>query len=338
MKAIIHNPYWDSLGGGERYTTAFVKLLLDQGWQVDIQWPHDISKDINNRFGIDISDANFLSSPDSLFLIPYSIVFWLSDGSLPTSFAHKTIVHFQFPFQNVNGSSPANFLKSRFYKFVSNSKFTKQTVDKEYNVNSTVIYPPIDTSLFTPGQKQNIILYIGRFSNLTQLKGQNTLIESFKHIYNKIPAWKLVLAGGTTVGTNQSTIDKLRKSSANLPIEIITDPSFKKIQDLYSVAKIFWSASGYSADKPIQTEHFGITIVEAMSAGAVPIITNLGGHREIVDHSQNGYLWDSPPQLENLTLDLINRKSLIINLSKNAIAKSKLFDISHFTASFSKLI
>lgn len=334
-RAGIHNPYWDSLGGGERYTTAFVKLLLDNCWQVDIQWPHDISRDINNRFGIDISSANYVSQ---LSTHNYQLVFWLSDGSLPISFSPKTVVHFQFPFQNVNGNSPFNFLKSRFYKFVSNSKFTKQTVDKEYNVNSTVIYPPIDTSLFTPGQKQNIILYIGRFSNLTQLKGQNTLIESFKHIYNKIPAWKLVLAGGTTVGTNQSTIDKLRKSSANLPIEIITDPSFKKIQDLCSVAKIFWSASGYSADKAIQTEHFGITVVEAMSAGAVPIITNLGGHKEIVDYSQNGYLWDTPSQLESLTLELTTHNPQLTTLSQAAITKSKIFDTGEFNRKFMELI
>jgi len=149
----------------------------------------------------------------------------------------------------------------------------------------------------------------------------------------------LVLAGGTTVGATQSTIDKLRKSSEKLPIEIITNPSFKKIQDLCSTANIFWSASGYSADKAIQTEHFGITVVEAMAAGVVPIITNLGGHKEIVDHSQNGFLWDTPSQLERITLELIKAKSSKLQaVSQAAVVKSKIFDTSEFNRKFLKLI
>ena len=335
-KAGIYNPYWDSLGGGERYTAAFTKLLLNHGWQIDIQWSHDISQDINNRFGLDISQANYVRQ---LRTMNYKLLFWLSDGSLPTSLAPKTIIHFQFPFQNVSGQSMSNIIKSRFYKFVVNSQFTKTTIDKEFNIESTVIYPPIDTSLFSPRTKQSIILYIGRFSHLTQLKGHSVLINSFKHIHKQLPGWKLVLAGGTTVGATQSTIDKLRKSSEKLPIEIITNPSFKKIQDLCSTANIFWSASGYSADKAIQTEHFGITVVEAMAAGVVPIITNLGGHKEIVDHSQNGFLWDTPSQLERITLELIKAKSSKLQaVSQAAVVKSKIFDTSEFNRKFLKLI
>lgn len=333
MKALVHNPYWDSLGGGERYTTSFVKLLLDHGWQVDIQWPSDISSSTKNRFGIDISRAHYVNE---LKTLNYELLFWLSDGSLPTSFAKKTIIHMQYPFHNDLGRTLVNQIKSKFYKFVVNSQFTKQAIDKEYSVNSTVIYPPIDTSLFIPGKKENIILYIGRFSNLTQLKGQDILIQTFKKL--SLPGWKLVLAGGLGVGATPQQFTKLKKMARGSNIEFITNPSFKKIQELCSAAKIFWSASGYSADKATQTEHFGITVVEAMSSGAVPIITNLGGHKEIVDHAQNGYLWDSPHQLENLTLDLINHKSLIINLSKNSITKSKLFDTSRFNAAFTKLI
>src|SRR3989344_4354193 len=288
-KAGIYNPYWDSLGGGERYTAAFTKLLLNHGWQIDIQWSHDISQDINNRFGLDISQANYVRQ---LRTMNYKLLFWLSDGSLPTSLAPKTIIHFQFPFQNVSGQSMSNIIKSRFYKFVVNSQFTKTTIDKEFNIESTVIYPPIDTSLFSPGTKQSIILYIGRFSHLTQLKGHSVLINSFK-----------------------------------------------KIQDLCSTANIFWSASGYSADKAIQTEHFGIPVVEAMATGVVPIITNLGGHKEIVDHSQNGFLWDTPSQLERITLELIKAKSSKLQaVSQAAVVKSKIFDTSEFNRKFLKLI
>lgn len=335
MRAYVFNPYWDSLGGGERYVASFIDLLLDQGWQVDVKWPNDISGDIKNRFGIDISHANFVDN-HSLYANHYSLVFWLSDGSLPTSFAAKTIVHFQFPFQNVKGKSISNQIKSHIYKFVVNSKFTKQAIDKEFGISSTVIYPPIDTSKFVPSKKENIIFYIGRFSNLTQRKGQDLLIKSFKNM--KLPSWKLVLAGGLGVGADHKYMQSLKKLALNSNIDLLINPSFSEIQRLCSIGKIFWSASGYDTHEAVQTEHFGITVVEAMSAGAVPIITNLGGHPEIVTNNLNGFLWNTPSELEKITNELIANDSQLDAIGQAAITRSKIFDINHFDTEFLKLI
>ncbi len=341
-KACIFNPYWDSLGGGERYTAAFVKFLLDQGWQVDIFWPGDISPQILDRFGLDISRAKFISHPyHSLSTTPYSLLFWLSDGSLPISFAKKTIIHLQFPFQNIHGHSFANFVKSRSYTFVVNSLFTKSAIDSEFSVDSHVVYPPIDTTQFTAGKKHNHILYIGRFSQLTQLKNHSVLIDAFRNLHPHLPNWKLILAGGTTVGSDPQYLSGLKTQARGLPVDIVTDPSYSKIRDLCSQAKIFWSASGYSpthSPTPLQTEHFGITVVEAMAAGAVPVITNLGGHREIVVPGDSGFLWDNPSELQSFTVRLASDPSLFNLLSQKAIDRSKIFDIQKFNQKLSKLI
>lgn len=335
MRAGIVNPYWDSFGGGERYTASVVKYLLDQGWQVDIQWPQNISSSIHSRFGLDISQASYISHLSSRI---YDLVFWVSDGSLPVSFAKKTLVHFQIPFRHVGGSRPANLLKSRFYKFVANSRFTKEIVDQEFHIKSLVLYPPIDTSQFTAGKKENIIFYIGRFSSLTQVKGQTALISSFSRIFSQIPGWKLVLAGGVGVGTSDSDIQNLQNQAGKLPVEFILNPSFSQVRQLVSRGQIFWSASGYSSIDPVRAEHFGITVVEAMAAGAVPVITNLGGHREIVQNSVSGYLWNRPDELEKFTLDLIRHPSHLNQLAKQAVKRSKMFDISVFNRDLAKLL
>lgn len=337
-KAIIFDPYWDSLGGGERYTATVAKVLLDVGWKVDICWPKNITPEIKQRFGIDISQAHFVRDLRSNI---YDLLFWLSDGSLPVSFAKKTLIHFQFPFQNVGGKKLKNLIKTRFYKFVANSHFTKNIVDKEFKIKSRVLFPPIQTTDFLPGIKTKQILYVGRFSNLTQSKGHATLIEAFKTISSKIPGWKLVLAGNTNIGTDKNQISDLKSLAAGYPIKLVIDPDLKQLKQLYAESSLFWSASGYGIDEkiePLKVEHFGMTVVEAMAAGCVPLIVNKGGHKEIITHARDGYLWDTPDQLGEWTRELTGNSKKMQELSHSAQEKSKIFSESKFKESLLALL
>lgn len=337
-KAAIYSPYWDSLGGGERYVATVAQFLLSTGWQVDIWHPQDISLQVKARFGIDISAAKYVSPQNTR---NYDLLFWVSDGSLPTSFAKKTLIHFQFPLIGANQQKTKNFLKSRFYKFVVNSEFTKHVIDKEFGVNSQVAYPPVDVDYFSPGKKENIILYVGRFSNLTQLKGHPTLIQAFKELSPHAKNYRLVLAGGLGVGADMKLISQLKTKSAKLPVEFIFNPSLKELKDLYARAKFFWSASGYQPKvqaAPLLQEHFGISVVESMAAGGIPLLANLGGFPEIVEPGVSGFLWDQPSQLVSQTLKLIKSPAQAKEVSQNAVLRSKIFSVSQFTQAISQLI
>ena len=334
MKALIYNPFWDTMGGGERYTATFAKMLLEHGWTVDILWSQNLSTQIKSTFGLDLTKAKWINSKfNCLLTTNYQLLFWLSDGSLPVSLARKTIIHLQFPFAGIGGNTPANWLKSRFYTFVANSGFTKTFIDREYSVVSHIIHPPIDTAIFHPGKKQKIILYVGRFSSLTQKKGQEILIDSFSRIYKKIPGWKLVLAGGTAVGTSPEYLKKLKQSAAGKPIEIIPDLKFSELKKLYSSGSIFWSASGFGVDEksqPTGVEHFGISLVEAMASGCVPVVSNLGGHKEIVTQGVDGFLFAKLSELTDYTLALIASPKMMVQLSTSSLSKSKMFGIDKF--------
>ena len=64
------------------------------------------------------------------------------------------------------------------------------------------------------------------------------------------------------------------------------DASGAELRDLYGRASIFWHAAGLGEDPerhPDRYEHFGITTVEAMSAGAVPVVIDAAGQAEIVE-------------------------------------------------------
>jgi glycosyltransferase involved in cell wall biosynthesis len=270
------------------------------------------------------------------------LCFWVSDGSIPLLRARNNILHFQFPFKDVGGKNMLNRMKfMRINSVVCNSKFTKKFIDKEYGVKSKVIYPPVDTKSFKPGKKEKLIIYIGRFSQLTQNKGQDVLVEVFKKFYDEgYKDWKLVLAGGVEIGVDDY-VENLRKESEGYPIEILESPEFKVIKSLYSKATLFWSAAGFGVDEskePTRVEHFGIALVEAMAAGCVPVAFSAGGPKEIISSGKNGVLWKKRKELLEITEKYSGNSRLLKSVSKEAVARSKVFSYKSFGDDFAKIL
>lgn len=338
MKAAVVNPYLDTLGGGERYTMSFARVLADEGYRVDIQWDKpSIKEKIEERFGIDVKGFRFVK--DVKRGDGYDVLFWVSDGSIPILRARKNFLHFQVPFREVNGKSLMNRMKFfRINKVICNSFFTKGFIDNEYGIDSAVIYPPVDVNKIKPRRKRNIILFVGRFSQLKQAKNQDILIKAFKKLDAK--KWKLILAGGTEVGVG-SYLERLKKLAKGENIEILESPSFEKLVKLYGQAKIFWSAVGFGADEkkePEKVEHFGITLVEAMAGGAVPIVYKAGGYKEIVADGENGLFWQTPSGLVSSTGKIMHERKEMEKISQKAIHDSKLYEYERFKAEVVELI
>ncbi|HWA52043.1 MAG TPA: glycosyltransferase [Patescibacteria group bacterium] len=337
MKAAIFNPYLDTLGGGERYTMAIATALLKNNYVVDVEWKdNEIKEKLEKRFGIDLKKINFVK--DIKRGDGYDICFWVSDGSVPALRARKNFLHFQVPFQRVNGQSLLNKFKlMRINKIIVNSNFTKNIIDKEFGINSFVLYPPVAVDDFKGKKKENIILNVARFSNLMQNKRQDVLIKTFAAFSKANESYKLVLAGGIEVGAEEY-VKELTLQIKDYPIEIIKSPDFKTLKDLYSKAKIFWSASGFGSDTPQKKEHFGITVVEAMAASCVPVIFNDGGHREIVQNTVNGFLWDDAHELYRYTKKILDDESLRKQMALFASKTAQNFSYEEFEEKFKQLI
>jgi len=341
MKAAIYNPYLDSMGGGERYTLAVASYFASRECQVDIEWKDQtIKQKLEGRFGVNLDNVNFVESVKKGD--GYDVCFWVSDGSIPLLRARKNLLHFQVPFHGVGGGSLMNRMKLfRINKIICNSSFTKKVIDKEYGVNSEVVYPPVSVEKFKPKRKENIILYVGRFSQLKQSKRQEVLIEAFRKFYKSgFRDYKLVLAGGTEVGSGDF-VKSLRAQIVAYPIEIIESPSFKELVGLYAKAKFFWAAAGFGCNEkrePELVEHFGITLVEAMAAGVVPLVYEAGGFKEIIKNGQSGFFWKSVGELNTKTRRLVEDKKLLREISENSIERSRLFGYEAFNIALEKIL
>lgn len=320
---------------------AVAGSLLQLGYSVDVEWNNiAIREKLETRFGIKLGGVNIVKDVNRGD--GYDLCFWVSDGSVPTLRARKNLLHFQVPFHDVNGRSLINKMKLfRISEIVCNSEFTKRVIDKEYGVNSLVLYPPVDTKSIKKMRKDNIIIFVGRFSQLKQSKNQHLLIKAFKRFYKAgHREWKLILVGGIEVGA-EDYLARIKNDIKAYPIEIIESPDYAKLKELYGRAKIFWSAVGYGENEeksPEKVEHFGITVVEAMVAGCVPIVYNAGGYKEIVN-ADNGFLWDEIDELVKITKDLSQKphsiwKRLILN-ERNDVRR---YSYEVFLNNFGKLI
>lgn len=353
MKIGIFDPYMDDLGGGEKYMMTIAQDLSSEH-EVSVFWNNreDIQK-IEQRFGLDLSKItirknifkNLSFFPRLFETRKYDSIIFLSDGSVPFTLSPKLFIHVQQPLQQFQSSSiKEKFKLARVTKFFCNSEFTKGFVGKKFGIKTMVVYPPV--SLYPIEiKKENIILHVGRFRvknvNSEDYKKQGVMIQTFKEMVdNGLKKWKLVMA----VSVNESQMElykKMKKNAENYPIEFLLNETNKNLWETYSKAKIYWHASGFGENlktHPELAEHFGISTVEAMGAGAVPVVINAGGQREIVTNGKNGFLWDTLEELKKKTLELTIDEKLLSKLSKEAINRSKDFSDEEFKKHIQQMI
>lgn len=123
------------------------------------------------------------------------------------------------------------------------------------------------------------LLYFGRWSTN---KGLLELLALAAELHRRDPAWHLIIAGRAfdlTRDTLQQQIDALGLTSA---VELHEAPSNDALQALMARASYFACLSRH--------EGFGIAAIEAMSAGLVPILSDIPPFAKLVRESSRGVL------------------------------------------------
>ncbi len=178
---------------------------------------------------------------------------------------------------------------------VANSGVVAERIKNYYKRESDVINPPVEVDRFKPSKEEgNYYLVVSR---LVPYKRVDLAIEAC----NKLGR-QLVVAGR---GPELKRLQKL----AGKTVKFVVNPSDSKIEDLYSGAKAFI----FSAE-----EDFGITPVEAMSAGLPVICFGQAGATETVINGKTGVYHSK--QTEGSLVKAINRFESI-SFEKDFIVK-----------------
>ena len=315
-RCLIYNPYFAVLGGGERYTVA-LGAAISRSHDVVYAAPFPPDRELAQRLGfppfevMHMTQAAFSRSSADFDL---AVVVTLEVP--PATFATRNLAVVQFPMTTLGDGSRAGRRRDRSrlaqYHCVTYSRFVREWIRRRWDVDADVVMPSCELAPEEPGQKENLVLAVGRFlareTDQWNSKRQDVMIAAFSELPDHLRgSWRLVLAGGAAPSRDiDRFVAHLRERAEGLPITIEVNVPARRLAELQRKARFFWHASGYERpdDRPEQTEHFGISTVEAMSHGAIPLVYADGGQPEIVDTSF-GRLWHTIPELVEQTAALM---------------------------------
>src|SRR5262249_34161389 len=208
---------------------------------------------------------------------------------------------------------------------------TQSWTQRWWDLACPVLYPPVDTD-FAAVEKTKAIVSVGRFTPSWTMdsKKQRELTEAFAELDEARPAgWHFYCAGrGSDGPQDQDYFEDARRRGESCQAHALASVSRAELKRLLETAAIFWHATGLGTDpneEPHATEHFGISTGEAMAAGCVPVVINLGGQIELVQHGINGFLWNDLDELKNYTRLLIHDDALRRQMAEAARRRGQDF-------------
>ena len=319
MKILLVHPRLSVKGGGERVAIHSILAALKAGHEVSL-----LSEEFDEASFEDFYDCPGLFDKVDRFYYPafrpilgprvllyqrliyhwrwirktisrdsFDIVLSTQDIGYVPSIRAPTIQYCYFPeyFSHLQTSSspvwrlyyrPASaYYRNRVRRvglLLSVSDFTREFVARKWERDSKTLYPPCPVDAFSEfsnvQSRENLVVTIGRIV-------PEKRFHLFVELARIVPRTRFVAIGSLSDGTT-AYYDRLKRSAPE-NVSFVLSP-LRKVKDILGRAMAYVHCA--------ENEHFGITIVEAMAAGCVPIVHDSGGPREIVT-SDVGFRWNN---------------------------------------------
>jgi glycosyltransferase involved in cell wall biosynthesis len=305
-------------GGGERLAVATIKAISSMGIGVELSTMEkpDMAL-IHNAYGIridgDIKKIKTLNILQRSSSRSYSVTVNTHGDMLP--FYHKdftkknAITYCHYPIasylidcgdpdysgvlQNMHLLGLAPKVQNRYYDaaksayikmmlnstVLTNSEFSRKAIHKTFDVDSTVLHPPVDVNIFrkaclTSNIRDDSILVISRFHPTKKIENA---IHLAKLLRQSEVGTSVNIVGNMTpegIGYFNYLSDLVRHYHLEDFVRFEINVTFDRLLDLIRRSKVYVH--------PLPGEPFGISTVEGMSAGMIPVVPDIGGHTEFV--------------------------------------------------------
>jgi glycosyltransferase involved in cell wall biosynthesis/GT2 family glycosyltransferase/ubiquinone/menaquinone biosynthesis C-methylase UbiE len=321
-RALVFTPYMLTPGGGERYLLTLA-MALSRDHDVTVVTPHPYSRlrlrNLGCEFGLDLSACTTDIVAELSELPEFDVMVAMGNMIVPpiAARARSNIFLCQFPFPLPPEERLRSDILSGYDQIVVYSDYARHHVldalarDGLPDLPVAVVHPPVPHMHGDARRKKPIILTVGRFFAGGHTKRHDLLIEAFRALLARHgEAVEFHIAGSSmTRPEDVDYLEQLRAMAQDLPVVLHINCTASKLSSLYRDAAIYWHGTGLAADlvrHPEHAEHFGISIVEAMSAECVAFAFDAGGPREIITDGVDGFLYGSTGELVARTLDALS--------------------------------
>lgn len=174
--------------------------------------------------------------------------------------------------------------------------------------------------------KQQRVLMLG---SLKEYKGTREFIE----LASELSDFNFELV----INDSQDNIDSYLKSKDITPPGNITiHPRQKSVAPFYNRASILLNLS----KKSLFIETFGLTALEAMTAGIPVIVPTVGGIAEMVTDGVNGYKIDvqEMQRIKETIKYILTNKEIFLSLADNSLECSKKYGVDHLIGNIRQII
>ncbi|MBX3365986.1 MAG: glycosyltransferase [Phycisphaeraceae bacterium] len=166
---------------------------------------------------------------------------------------------------------------SNVTRFIANSSHTARLIERAYGRESTVIFPPVRTSFFTPDP----------FTMRSKSWLVVAALEPYKRVDLAIRAAglakrRLIVAGE---GSMRARLEGIAREDAPGLVVFEGRVTDERLRELYRTAELLLFP---------QIEDFGIIACEAMACGMPVVARRAGGALDIVRDGVTGALFDEP--------------------------------------------
>ena len=162
----------------------------------------------------------------------------------------------------------ARFMFSRSL-LLTNSSFSRNVIRRYIRSDALVIYPPVEVDDYLRVSKnldrEDAVISISRFSPEKNL-------HLIPFIAKQLPDISFYVVGsvrGFRSMEYYNRISELIKKMALKNVKLYPNASYKKKLEILSRCKVFLHLMPY--------EHFGISVVEGMASGCIPVVHKSGG-------------------------------------------------------------
>jgi len=146
---------------------------------------------------------------------------------------------------------------------------------------------------------------IGMIARLSDVKGQDILVEAMKTVVKKFPTVKLLLIGE---GKLEGVLRKM-VAEAKLEEQVLFYPIVNKTMEMLSLLDIFIN--------PSRQEGLGLSVMEAQASGVPVVATNVGGVLSLIEDGKTGVMVEpeNPKALGRAIVKLLENKELLKKIS-----------------------